>query len=196
MSRTKTFSPTDALDKAIVLFRLRGFNNTSMQTIANHLGISRSSVYTTFGSRHTLFVAALRQYGPTCRLPGLRELRVSPTPRTALIRVFELAIAAADGRLTYDRCLLINSAIELRDPSSEIAQILQAAFLDLESSFRQAIERAQADHEIADSVVPLQTARSLLTLFLGLQVLLRSGAINAPLAVLQHVRLLLPTRGA
>ena len=79
----------------------------------------------------------------------------------------------------------------------EIAQILQAAFLDLESSFRQAIERAEASHEIAEGVDPLQTARSLLTLFLGLQVLLHSGTIaDAPLAVLQHVRLLLPSRGA
>ena len=196
MPRPKSFSPADALDKAIELFRIRGFNNTSMQTIAKHLGINRSSIYSTFGDRHTLFVAALRQYGPTCRLPGLRELRVSSTPRAALIRVFELAIAAADDRFTYDRCLLVNSAIELRDPSPEIAKILQAAFLDLESSFRQAIERAEAGHAIAVGVDPPQTARSLLTLFLGLQVLLRSGAIDAPLAVLQHVRLLLPSRGA
>ena len=51
MGRTKTFSVEAALDQAIVLFSQRGYSGASMQTISDRLGISRSSIYATFGDK-------------------------------------------------------------------------------------------------------------------------------------------------
>ena len=193
MPRTKTFSVDEALDKVTALFRRRGYHDISMQIIADHLGISRSSVYNTYGGKDALFVSALHRYGPSCRGPGLEDLRYSSTPRATLIRVFELAIIdAGDGRRPLDQCLLINTAGEFMEPSAEIASVLQTAFRDLEDSFRHAIEHAQDLQEIAADVVPEHAARVLLTLYLGLQVLRRAGSREQHLVLLQLVRSLLP----
>ena len=181
-----------ALDKAIEPFRQRGYYNTSMQTIANRLGLSRSSIYTTFGDKHGLFEQTLHHYGPACRVPGLDELRDAAAPRAALPQVFELAIDGAGSG--HDQCLLIKSAIELGASSPEIARILRIAFCALETRFREAIERAKNANEIADSVDPVHTARTLLGLYLGLCVLIRTGGAGepAPRAVFHQVQALLP----
>ena len=193
MPRPKTFTIESALDKAIELFRLRGYHNTSMGAIADRLGLSRSSIYATFGDKHGLFVQTLHRYGPACRVPGLDELRAAAAPRAALLKVFERAIDGAGGK--HDQCLLINSAIELGNISPAIAGILQTALCDLETRFREAIEQARSANEISDDGVdPIHTARTLLGLYLGLCVLVRSGDAAEPVlrAVVRQVQALLP----
>ena len=191
MGRRKIFSVEAALDQAIVLFRQRGFSGASMQAISDRLGISRSSIYATFGDKLSLLEQSLRHYGPTCRVPGLSELRDSGSPRAVLLRLFELTIAAG----VDDQCLLINTAIELKNSPPEIAGILQAAFADLVTRFREAIERARTKNEIAEGVDPTNTAHSLLALYLGLWVLIRAGARAPALrAVARQVHSLLPER--
>ena len=194
MGRLKTFAVESALDQAIVLFRRRGYHNTSMQAIADHLGLSRSSLYTTFIDKHNLFEQALRHYGASCRGPGLPELADAAAPRAALLQVFELAIAAGGTR--SEPCLLINTALEPTPLTPGIAAVLDAAFEDFVTRFREAIERAQDAHEIAADVDPVQTARALLGLYLGLCVLVRNGArIPVLRAVLLQVQVLLPENG-
>ena len=192
MPRPKTFSVESALDKAIEVFRQRGgYHNTPMRMIADRLGLSRSSIYATFGDKHGLFEQTLRRYGPTCRVPGLNELH-GPAPRAALLQVFERAIDGSDGG--HDQCLLINSAIGLKDISPEVAAVLQTALCDLETRFREAIERATATDEIIAGVDPVHTARALLGLYLGLCVLVRSGGARDPVlrAVVHQVQTMLP----
>src|ERR1700759_509039 len=62
MARTKDFDEKEVLDKAIRLFWHKGYNGTSMQDLVDGLGISRSSLYDTYGDKHTLFIKALETY--------------------------------------------------------------------------------------------------------------------------------------
>ena len=192
MPRTKTFTIESVLDKAIEVFRQRGYHNTSLLTIADRLGLSRSSIYATFGDKLGLFEQTLRHYGTAFRAPGLDELRDAATPRAALLRVFELTTDGAAGG--HNQCLLINAVIELGDTSPTIAGILQTALGDLETCFREAIERARTADEIAVGVDSVHTARALLGLYLGLCMLVRSGGDSKPVqrAVVLQVQSLLP----
>ena len=193
MPRKKTFTIEFALDKAMELFWERGYQNTSMREIAEHLGLSRSSIYATFGDKHTLFVETLRRYGAKCRAPGLSDLGTAPSPRAALLRVFELAIADADAARQRDHCLLINTAMQLMYSDPEVTMVVESAFLEMENSFRSTIERAAAAGEVTATVDVVQTARSLLSIYLGLCVLIRSGARNEVLQAVTHqVEAMLP----
>src|ERR1700754_4407625 len=62
MARTKEFDENEVLSKAVDLFWLKGYNATSMQDLVDGLGISRSSLYDTYGDKHTLFIKALESY--------------------------------------------------------------------------------------------------------------------------------------
>lgn len=192
MPRTKTFTVESVLDKVIPLLRQHGYHNLSTQMIADHIGMSRSSIYTAFATKYELFEQALRHYGVTFRVPGLRELDEAAAPRAALLQVFERALAA-DGR---EPCLLISTAAELTRRTPEITTVLQAALDDFETRFRRTIERAKAGKEIAGDVDAVQTARALVALYLGLCVLVRTdGGRPVQRAVLLQVQGLLPEPG-
>src|SRR5277367_142217 len=62
MARTKDFDENEVLGKAINIFWYKGYNGTSMQDLVDGLGISRSSLYDTFGDKHSLYVKALESY--------------------------------------------------------------------------------------------------------------------------------------
>ena len=62
MPRTKSFDEIETLDKARDVFWEKGYNGTPPQDILDGTGLSRSSLYDTYGDKHTLFVRSLRRY--------------------------------------------------------------------------------------------------------------------------------------
>ena len=197
MPRKKTFAVEDALDIAIEMFTERGYLDTGMEDLARRLGLSRSSVYATFGDKQSLFAQTLLRYGAECRAPGMHTLRGAGSPRAALLGAFQWA-TDADASPQRDRqCLLINAALESRTFVREVARALQDMLLGMELCFRDAIESARIANEVAAHVDPVQTARTLLTLYLGLCTLVRSDAKEPVLrAVVQHARSMLPVPAA
>ena len=197
MPRKKTFAVEDALDAAIELFAERGYQNTRMEDLARRIGMSRSSIYATFGDKQSLFTLTLQRFGAECRAPGRHALRGAGSPRAALLDAFQWA-ADADASLQRDRqCLLICAALESRTFAPGVAGTLQGMLLDLEVRFRDAIDQARTANEVAGNVDPVHTARALLVLYLGLCTLVRSGAKKPVLqAVVQQALSLLPVPAA
>ena len=62
MPREKAFVETAAVDQALDLFWLQGYGATSVQQLCDHVGLSRSSLYDTFGDKHGLLLQALDRY--------------------------------------------------------------------------------------------------------------------------------------
>ena len=192
MPRTKTFTIDSVLDRAMELFWERGYHGTSMQAIAAHLKLSRSSVYFTFRAKSALFVQALRRYQAEGRAPGLSELRGAVSPRAALVRVFEVSGPGGEERQPRALYLLIETARGLKHREPEIARLVEETIEDLEVRFRGAIERGKAAAEIADRVDPVAVARVLLSLYFGLLVGTGPAGERVQSAVLQQVEALLP----
>ena len=61
MPRSKAFDPDEALQKGMQIFWTRGYEATSVETLVQGMGINRFSLYSTFGGKHQLFVAALER---------------------------------------------------------------------------------------------------------------------------------------
>ena len=174
MPRGKQFDVDDALIKAMNLFWRQGYQATSMQDLVDCMGIGRGSLYATFGDKHRLFVRALRHYDKVWREEWLDDLTRSSPPRRAVLNVFEAAIAIALEHGVFEGCLLINSAMELSPHDPAVSEIVTHAFTEMQEFFRTTIERGKALGEISGRVDAEQTARSLLALFIGLRVLVRS----------------------
>lgn len=60
--RPKCFDREKALDAALLLFWEQGFEQTSVDEAAAAMGIGTSSLYSSFGDKEALFLAAIRQY--------------------------------------------------------------------------------------------------------------------------------------
>ena len=62
MARPKEFDRDEALERALNLFREKGYEATSVGELVNAMGVQRQSLYDTFGDKHGLFRAALERY--------------------------------------------------------------------------------------------------------------------------------------
>ena len=67
MPRVKLFDEEEALKKAMELFWEKGYANTSLCDLTDHLGIGKGSFYATFGSKEALFAASLDLYKKASR---------------------------------------------------------------------------------------------------------------------------------
>ncbi|MEV6006512.1 TetR family transcriptional regulator [Streptomyces sp. NPDC051976] len=175
MARTKEFDPEIALQAALELFWRRGYEATSMADLVAHLGIGRASVYAAFGSKHELYLRALRRYG---RLydPVLLEELSQPGPALPAVRalVNRFAEESAGDELRRG-CFVTNTAVELAPHDRAAARQVEASWDHLEAGLTSALLRARAQGELPEGRDPRLLARMLLVLLQGMRVVGKAG---------------------
>ncbi len=62
MARKKEYIEEEVIDKAMHLFWHNGYENTSMKMLEQEMGINKFSIYSSFGSKHGLFLKSLKCY--------------------------------------------------------------------------------------------------------------------------------------
>jgi len=157
MARAKEFNEEEVLDKAVDLFWYKGYNGISAQEIVDGLGLSRSSLYDTYGDKRTLFIKALKRY-------RIRETGAMITLLDDAQDVFSIIkdIFKTSGRDSLvDKlgmgCFIVNSRIELAAHDAEIAEIISESRAAMEDGFLRAVERGQMSGQISQK----QSARAL-----------------------------------
>ncbi|MEV7010170.1 TetR family transcriptional regulator [Streptosporangium sp. NPDC051022] len=169
MARTKEFDPDAALQAALELFWERGYEATSMSDLVEHLGVGRASLYATFGSKHDLYVKALRRYGEN-RDPSPVEMLSQPGPALPAVRglvEFYTEDAIRDRRRRG--CMIVNAAGEMLPGDEKVAGIVDANWTALETALTSALIRARAQGELAADRDPRALARFLLVFLQGLR---------------------------
>ena len=194
MARKKQFGINDVMHKAMVAFWNHGYNATSLQVLVECMGINRASLYNTFGDKYSLFIETLHSYRLVYLNPFFAEKMKVYSPREAILTLFEEISARVLKGEEQNGCFMINTALELSPHDEKVAKIVSQSFAYIEKNvFRKMIERGQASGEISKSVVPIATARALLSLFIGLRVLSRSRPEKASLqSIANQVERLLP----
>ena len=170
----KNFDTKEALTKAMHSFWSRGYESTSISDLVECMGINRGSLYATFGDKRSLFMRALRQYAKVHLHDWVAALTRAHGPRGAIIAAFDRAVATAVEDGSRDGCLLINTALELSPHNEEVSEFVGGCLNDMETFFRDRIDQGKAAGEISDHVASVDTARSLLSLFVAIRVFSRS----------------------
>jgi TetR/AcrR family transcriptional repressor of nem operon len=184
MARPREFDIVAALDRAMEAFWTRGYEATSLDDLCEITGLSRSSLYGTFGSKHDLLLRAVDRYVEHRSL-GLAAILAQPLPVrdcfAALLREFIDLIVSGAGRRG---CFLGNCAAELpRHDRVALARVRQGLMRN-EAIFRAAIVRGQDAGELtpdadADALARFFTA--------GLQGLRLVGKVNPDRAMLEDI---------
>jgi len=173
MSRQKEFDETEVLDQTIELFRARGYQSTSFCDLTSELGVSRQSLYDTYGDKQTLFLAALKRYRERT-LGQIKALLATPGPvRPLLSQLFQGAIAGSCSE-GNPGCLMVNSMVEMapHDPAIQAMAITHAR--DLEGLLAARLSAAQRIGDIARDKNPTTLARYFYHTLLGLAVAARA----------------------
>jgi len=170
MARTKDFDEQAVLQKAICLFWNKGYNGTSMQDLVEGLGISRSSLYDTFGDKHQLYLKALDayqlQYGTQlCKLTG-----ESASAKEAIRQILDLVITDLLADEQRKGCFIVNAGIELANHDQDVNKMICQTEQQLEQAFAKVIRAGQEKGEIEKDKDAQALARFLNNTVKGMQV--------------------------
>lgn len=175
MARTKEFNEDQALDKAIEIFWHKGYNGTSAQDLVTHLGLSRSSLYDTFGDKQKLFSQSLQRYQKQSQDQIVELLEVSKNIKETLHDIFKQAvIESLQDRITKG-CFMVNSSVELAMHDEEIAKIVKSNSQKMEEVFTNAVKKGQAAGHISKATDAKALARFIFNTYSGIRVLARTG---------------------
>lgn len=175
MARTKEFNEDHALDKAIEIFWHKGYNGTSAQDLVTHLGLSRSSLYDTFGDKQKLFAMALKRYQTQGQDTVKKVLEESEDIKEALTKIFKQAVKESlEDRITKG-CFMVNSSVELAMHDEEIAKIVNDNRKIIEDIFLKAVKKGQEAGQISTQLDARTLSRFIFNNYSGIRVLARAG---------------------
>ncbi|MBC3540254.1 TetR/AcrR family transcriptional regulator [Rufibacter sediminis] len=170
MARTKVFDEDLILNKAMHLFWEKGYTATTAQDLVDRLGISRSSLYDTYGDKHSLFVRALKKYRLERIDHVIQEAATAPDVEKYLRDMFEYVKNEALQENYARGCFIVNSAVELAPCDPEVATIVQSITQDMEDAACNAIQRGQEQGVFTTQFSALSLSRFFLNTLNGLRV--------------------------
>ncbi|GAB3286169.1 TetR/AcrR family transcriptional regulator [Kineosporia babensis] len=139
VARSKEFDDLTAVTAARDVFWERGYASTSLSQLQSATGLSKSSLYETYGSKRGLFARAASNYLDTVVGPRLAPVEAAGAGPAELAGYFTgLAefFDRAPSQIARRGCLLLNTAMDLNDLDEEAATLVrnyrarvQAAFL-------------------------------------------------------------------
>jgi len=175
MARTKDFNEEEVLEKAIQLFWHKGYNGTSMQDLVEGLGISRSSMYDTYGDKHTLFTAALERYRNRIIETMTDITDNTPSSKEAIKKLLVLTTSELVKDKQHKGCFMVNTAVEVAPHDKEISSVICSNDKDIENFFYKAIKNGQTSGEIPTKYSARALARFIFNTVNGIRVSAKSG---------------------
>jgi len=174
MARTKDFDETEVLNKAIAIFWHKGYNGTSMQDLVDGLGISRSSLYDTYGDKHTLFVKALESYQKAGSAKVCAIANSSGPAKETIKKLLELVIGELLGDKMQKGCFMVNAEVEVAPHDAEVSKMVCQNDQQVEDAFYKVIKEGQESGEIANRQDARALARFTFNTIKGLRVTAKS----------------------
>ena len=155
MARPREFDETAVVDEAMRTFWRLGYDATSVAELERATGLSRISIYSTFGDKEGLFLRALDRYHGSARpifeesiarggLEGLEDffLRLSARSDT-------------DSPASYG-CLMVNTVLDIRQATEPVRQRIEVYRAMLLKSYARALRNAVKDGELIASRAQLR----------------------------------------
>lgn len=189
MPKTKQFDEADVLQKARSVFWKQGYNGTSMDELVQATGLSRSSIYDTFGDKHGLYIAALKSYRDQQYQLMINRIPANLSPRKKIEWMFKNSIAAALDDRQRKGCFMLNTTTELANVDNSINKIVCSNMTMMEELFEGFVKDAQAQGEISKRFSPKALARHLFSSFNGLTVVGQTRPDKAALDDIMKVSL-------
>lgn len=174
MARTKDFDEEEVLDKAMNLFWDKGYNGTSMQDLVDGLGVSRSSLYDTFGDKHSLFIRALENYRQYAGKQISELIASSPSAKATVRTMLDNNVNELVKDKQHKGCFLVNASVEMASHDPEVSAMLCQNDSQVEGYFYEAIRKGQESGEISEQKDARALARFILNAIKGIRVTAKS----------------------
>jgi len=183
MPDIKHFDPDATLEAVVRLFWRQGMASTGIQDIVNATGVNRSSLYSTFGDKRALYLAALRRYLEYRSQPVFERLGEDDRGLPAITEFFTGLIAArCSGEYARWGCMVSNAHAGNENGDPEVRAVLDQHHRRLRDAMHVALLPAEARGQPAPGVDTGSSADLLALLAYGVNLRSRAGADERALA--------------
>ncbi|WP_026411367.1 TetR/AcrR family transcriptional regulator [Actinomadura oligospora] len=187
MPDIKHFDPDAALETTLRLFWKQGPEATGIQDVVSATGLSRSSLYATFGGKHDLYLAALQRYVEQRSEPTFQRLAKDERGLPAIADFFsELVTARCTGQFARWGCMVANAHAATQsltaqntagqDADTRVRAVLDRHHEQLCQALTQALTTARSLGQLAPGTTPRSAAEVLALLAYGVNLRSRNGA--------------------
>jgi len=189
LGRPTNFDADEVLNEATRVFWSQGYAATSMADLLAATRLSRSSLYSTFSSKETLFRRCLAHYCD--ELAGLLASRLEQAEdaRTFIEQTFIQFARQADDAEVRQGCFAMNTAVELGHTDSELAREVQRGIQRFSRVFDKAVRQGQTEGSISSDQDPVGLTQYLVTSMSGLRMLIKCGATSEEAERTVHIML-------
>ena len=173
MARTKEFDRDEVLHQAMELFWEKGYHDTSVRDLVQHLGISKQSLYDTYGNKDALFAETLKLYY-TINREWLDQTKYEAGQARAFTQTF-LENVARSGLDDPEKkgCFFVNTTIDLANRESNAIEVLKMNMESVIQTFVQVFEKAQREGDLDKKHDPRALAEFIFNTVNGMRVLSR-----------------------
>ncbi|WP_051337431.1 TetR/AcrR family transcriptional regulator [Leisingera daeponensis] len=146
--RPREFDEGAVVDAVMRTFWRNGYAATSMNDLVAATGLSRSTIYNSFGGKKTLFALALKEYrrattGNVAKISRSSDVRGSL--RALLISIVDDELSDHEGF----GCFAANSSLEISGRDPELSALVAQHFQRLESGLLRLLRHGQKTGEIS-----------------------------------------------
>lgn len=180
MSRGRSFSEPDVLERVADLFTTHGYGGTSLAMLLEATGLGRQSLYNTFGDKRDLYLRAVDC--ATARFGEVARAMDAADDGRARVAVFfeRLLRDCASGDPARQSCIVSAGLLEACG-DDQVDSVLRGKWRATHALLGAAVERGQRDGSIAHRGRPDDLADLLMSLMSGLRVSVRAGVPAARL---------------
>ncbi len=173
--RPREFDIDIALDKAVRVFRERGYHATSIGDLTEAMELASGSIYKAFKDKRTVFLAAFDRYAAMRNDQIRRAAATGKTGRDRLRNVLISYVEVSQGAEGRRGCLVVGSTVELASLDPVIAARVTESLRANEAFLADLIRQGQSDGSIPAHVPPEDTARLMVCMTQGMRVIGKSG---------------------
>ncbi|HYZ74239.1 MAG TPA: TetR/AcrR family transcriptional regulator, partial [Chthoniobacterales bacterium] len=178
--RPRCFSLEEALDRSLLLFWEKGFQNTSLDEIAEAVGVKKPSLYAAFGDKEMLFRRVLQRYSAK-RSEPVQALDRYDDIREAIGAFIELGIAGGCSQGHPRGCLLASAFADSTLLPPNLAKEITALVHQADQTVAKRLKRAVREGQLPADFDANGAAKFLITLMHGIALRIRAGESRASL---------------
>ncbi|MEH1939565.1 MAG: TetR/AcrR family transcriptional regulator [Nostoc sp.] len=189
----KQFDPEVALEQAMRVFWVHGYEAASLSELLKNMGIGKKSLYDTFGNKQSLFLKALEHYAHTNIQNVQARLSADGSPLGHLKQLLK-DLQEMHSQPGSCGCMLGTNIADFNTEDKAIAKVMRGYLQQAEDVLTATLIRAQAVGEISPESNPRNLARLLLCTMQGVALIGRvmengttlEGAVTAAIYLLDN----------
>lgn len=176
VGRPLQFDPEQVLESAMQLFWSQGYEATSMQDLLAHSGISKSSLYQTFGGKQQLFRRCISHYSDQFAGQMRQGLAEAASGRAFIEDFLYSVLDETRARCHRRGCLVMNTASEFAQSDPIIAKDVRSGIERFRRVLKAAVQRGQVEGGINRDLDAQVAASYLVSSMSGLKTQSKAGA--------------------